>query len=124
MNDNIPKKLLQETKRVLIEKGWTQGSFAKTADAFPVNWSSEDAVSFCLMGAFNRASHDLLMGDYGDEYYDARRAAVRVVCAVIDDGHYRDDDGHEIHTILGFNDVVAKTRDDVVTLLEKAEARL
>lgn len=41
--------------RSFIERGWIQGNYAKTADGTACNIWSEEACSWCLLGAINAA---------------------------------------------------------------------
>lgn len=43
----------------LVEKGWTQGTMARTARDWPVVANDPDAVSWCAAGAIQKAVHDL-----------------------------------------------------------------
>lgn len=53
------------TKQVLIEArallaaGWCQGPLAKDKNGKETNWSKNEAVSFCSLGAIYAASHKL-----------------------------------------------------------------
>lgn len=48
---------LEETIR-LLEHGWTTGAFARDKDGIECSELSDDAVSFCLIGALTRAANN------------------------------------------------------------------
>jgi hypothetical protein len=57
-------KLLTKARELLIGqnldgKGWTKNAFARRKDRLEVSETSGAAVSFCVMGALTRASHEL-----------------------------------------------------------------
>lgn len=59
--ERLPPVVVQVIARMreLIQKGWSKGAEARTADGIPVGVSHPEAVRFCLMGAHQRALNDL-----------------------------------------------------------------
>jgi hypothetical protein len=51
--------------RALIERGWTQGHFARDEDGYPEHEGSPDAVCWCAMGAMSAADPNDKYGLYG-----------------------------------------------------------
>jgi hypothetical protein len=50
----------------LIEQGWTRGTAARAADGQKVRSTSPTAISWCVVGAVDRALHELLNIDVYD----------------------------------------------------------
>lgn len=86
----------------LIDKGWTQGAYARNATGASVGPHDTDAVCFCALGAISRA--------VGTERYDAvmakivARSALRV----------------EIGNVVPFNDKKATCAADVSGAMRRA----
>jgi hypothetical protein len=55
----------------LVEKGWTQGAYARDANGQVVTTSSPNAVTFCASGAVFRADYDLNAGGARSDTFDA-----------------------------------------------------
>lgn len=94
------KEFVMEVKKILVEKGWTQGCFARDAMALPIEWTSGGAKSFCLAGAIsfvadhdreNFSMHELLLnriryktGKIVSSYNDAPERTKEDVLALLD----------------------------------------
>jgi hypothetical protein len=67
--------VLEGAKKILMEKGWTQGHYAFTADHEPVHPTDERATCFCIAGAVSRAWNDLkYKGQRGTDAYKQLQA--------------------------------------------------
>lgn len=91
----------------LILLGWTKELLAGDADGNEVPENSEEAVSFCLIGAYSRAAHDL---GIGDEDYKLHRP----VRQALHDRGYRG-------MISDWNNRVAKSAEEVAAVLREAK---
>ncbi len=70
--DRIKAHDILVRQRALLVRGWTQGAFARKENGDKVGWTDPAAVSFCLAGAFKRASLDLQASLLADKVaYDA-----------------------------------------------------
>lgn len=98
-------RVLDEAKKVLIEKGWTQGYYAKDAQGELVGIHDGDACSFCAVGAIHRASEDA--SDW------ARDEAGNAVVAVTP--------GFNIPI---YNDAKGRTKDEILALFDKAKEQV
>ena len=47
----------------LVEAGWTKLAWARDTHGIPVNWESENAVSFCAVGAILRSTRETIGPD-------------------------------------------------------------
>lgn len=100
-------EVLEEAK-TLLEKGWTQGEFAKDATGRPVSPSLEGACVFCMVGAVDRASN---FDDEGS--CDVRgKAYAALTHEVLSSSGSR--------TIVSFNDAAGRTKEEVIGLFERA----
>ena|SRR6187402_3248691 len=66
-------EILTKARELLLTKGWTQGTFARNADGFPIDISAIDAgkgTCFCEMGA-------VIAADPSQNLYSEARAYVR-----------------------------------------------
>ena len=86
--------------RAYVEKGWTQGAWARNRKGTPVNEDSTRAVCWCALGALWKADG---IGSYG------LNALVKA-------------SGGEVHptTISGWNDNPDRTQAEVLALFDKA----
>lgn len=95
--------------RKLLEKGWTQGHWARDKEGLPADWASKEAACFCLGGAMRRAVVDA--GAHAVEYHAATR---------------------ELHTVMGFrlgsippwNDADTRRPHHVLARVDKGIAKL
>ena len=52
-------EILKDAKRLLIDKGWTKGEYAKTNTGYPcLSYKSNDASCFCVLGALKVSGAD------------------------------------------------------------------
>lgn len=92
-------QVLDEAKRILVEKGWTQGYFAKNAAGENVRLDSEEAESFCVLGAAFRAA-----GCRNESFI---RAALIAAAPAGEPAEY--------------NDAPGRTKEEVLALIDKAK---
>lgn len=85
--------------RSMIEKGWTQGWFAKTADGERVLEKNPKAVCWCMAGAYWATAPD----------WSARNDA---------EGFLRQATGDE--SITNWNDTPGRTQQEVLAAYDKA----
>lgn len=90
--------------RVLLRKGWTQGTLARGVSKCPVNYSGRAARSFCLMGARERAQQDLKVGH--SLSYEAELLIVD--CAGGNDVAFNDAKGRKKSEIIAVVDCAIK----------------
>lgn len=109
-------EILDEMARLLTEKGWTQGVFARTQGGAPTDCRSDTACSFCLRGALKGATADLPYNDGTEANYRLHRALGEVLPRE-SLGAYLD--GHV--DIISFNDTPGRTREEVLDLIERAK---
>lgn len=89
--------------RALIEQGWSQGCGAKDANGFPVSTSSQEATSYCAIGALEAAG-DLSFGHW--RALEALRAGLPEA------------------SITGWNDARDRTKEEVLDLYDRVIAGL
>lgn len=97
---------LDETKRVLTEKGWTQGYYAVTADETHCEPEDVDAVAFCVMGAAAKACETLSVGMM-PKVRDALLSALPPTSSPMD--------------VFDYNDEPERTFDEVLALIDWAK---
>lgn len=97
------KQILIDAKQLLIDKGWTQGSFAKDTNGMPVHHYRDTAVCFCLAGAVRRAN-DGVSGNFTE--------VADILADLIPDVYEGE--------VACFNDDESTTKDDVLAVLDKA----
>jgi uncharacterized protein (DUF1501 family) len=83
----------------LVQKGWIQGTSARDARGAAVYSRSEEAVSFCSVGAIRHSTHDAVIECY------AGRALLRAIKAP---------------AIGPWNDEYGRKQEEVVEAFEKA----
>lgn len=97
--------ILVDAKEVLETKQWTQGAGARDKDGDLVHSRSEEAVSFCSIGAINRASHHFGGGFLlGTLRFEAEMALQDVI----------DKD------VITWNDSFGRTKEEVLEAFSKA----
>lgn len=84
--------------RALIERGWTQGAFARNGSGHAVTYESGDASCFCVAGALLRATN-------GFSEFERAVAALHAVTR---------------KAIHKWNDAPRRTKAEVVAALDKA----
>ncbi len=92
-----------EAIKILLSKGWTRFNYAVDKADSPVNITSPDAVSFCLLGALKKINGPFQL--QADEYIHT--ALPPRAC----------------NSIVPFNDRIAKSVKPVLRVLDKAIAR-
>jgi hypothetical protein len=90
-----------------IDRGWTQGALARRKNGARADPNSPDAVSWCALGAIQRAQYDLKIPLLASQY-----AAIELIVhkAAISCG---------FRNIAIFNDETAETAEEVSALLRK-----
>ncbi len=99
-----PKSALAQLQRArrIINAGWCQSAYARTADGKPCySEFDEDAVSCCAVGAMYRAGSQ----NYSTEIVDEARQAL--------------DDAANVN-VFRFNDNEDTTKQDVLAVFDKA----
>ena len=100
--------------------GWTQGSHGKTLAGEPQRETDLDSVAFCLIGALASAAREL-----GADVYTLRRAErslAESLGGAIGVGFDRKTGAsmrHARHWLAVWNDNPARTKDEVVSLVER-----
>lgn len=89
--------------RSILRKGWTQHAFARSASERPVESLSQRAVTFCLLGAKNRAVCDL-----GADL-KMERQSYKLLMRCVPDG-----------SISAYNDAKGRTKPEVLKVVECA----
>lgn len=89
-------------KKVLIEKGWTQGYYARNAKEELVSVRAEDACAFCAAGA--------LMVAMGHTSRQLRYDAFDILESVTPD-----------HNVAIYNDASSRTKEDILALFDRAK---
>lgn len=100
---SLPSQLLLDIKELLINKGWTQGSYARTVNGLIIGPMQENAYCFCLSGAIIRVSD-----------YDP------IKCNIITDYLHRAADFYWPISIVLWNDKPSRTKEEVLYLVTKA----
>lgn len=114
--------MLRQARRLIAEVGWCQKSWAQFSTPPKVeNLTAPEACAFCLSGALYRAEHDVASGiAKTDNVYRVGvggHVAFNTVLEVLRDRP----DGM---TVIGWNDVRGRTREEVVSILDEAIGRL
>jgi hypothetical protein len=99
--DNPVVAVLREARRLIAEVGWTQGAYARDAVGTTISPAREDATCFCMEGALRRASRDRGL-------FDAAEGVILDKCGEL--------------TIPSFNDAPDRTKDEVLSVLDRAIA--
>lgn len=104
-----PKQILKETAVFLKYHGWTQKAYSRNAEGEVVTNDSENAISFCAMGAMYKILRrpDLT---YKEQNILAVQAAE----------HFNNIIGIPL---IAFNDGLAKSKEEVIEALTKASRR-
>lgn len=102
------KQILEEA-RTLVEKGWCQRDYARTAAGNGVCWDSLLACKFCSSGALIRVGHQSRTHGLVPPFLKAQAAFLQVI---------------ESPDIALWNDAPGRTQADVLAAFDKAIARL
>jgi hypothetical protein len=102
--------------RGFIERGWTRGWFARTENGKRADALYPTATCWCVMGALQRAIDYSVEDDDYSEY--TKRAALRysALASILSKYTPRGRD------LLGFNDSLETTKEDVLNLFDRALA--
>lgn len=92
----------------LIREGWTQKALARLDDGTETIYTDEQAMSFCLVGAFRRAMIEVGICGQSREACDMTVALGTAV---------RETHGKGISAIE-WNDLTVRTHEEVIALLE------
>jgi hypothetical protein len=99
--------ILQEARRLIDEKGWTQGQAARTRSGKPVEITLDDASCFCTVGALSRACMNLGVPHSGHSWSRTFTAFRQALPGSPD-------------YIAAWNDAPSRTKDDVLKAFDKA----
>lgn len=103
--------ILKEARRLIDEKGWTQGAFARDISGSPAsNPGSMIATRFCVAGACLAASSRL----EGDPDQDRTRVRLSAL------GLFRE--VNDVAETPAWNDAPSRTKDDVLRAFDRAIA--
>jgi hypothetical protein len=105
------KQVLIEA-RGLVEKGWCQGTFARTASGEEAHSISPDAHSHCALGAVRAVTLPAF------PFIEARVAAREALASFLPPAE--DQDAQD--QIVVFNDAPERTQADVLALFDRAIA--
>lgn len=94
---------LLAARDLLVTKGWTQGTFARTAESHTVAGRHSGAVCYCGWGALEAVTRELFSPEFN--------AADRALMAAGGFAHFPT-----------FNDAAGRTLDDVLAVFDKAIA--
>lgn len=95
-------------KNLFLEKGWTQGVYARDADYQEVPFNSEEAFCFCFEGGLRKITQKA--GDYD---WDAN-LIFQIRKFIIDQNKI------SYRTIVGWNDDPARTKEEVIRAIDVA----
>jgi len=114
--ENKVIELLDEVTKLLTEKGWTQGFYARNKNGAPTDCRSDSACSFCLHGALMAADEKRPDDKRAEAGYRLHRALGDVLSGgdlvAYLDGHV---------DIVSFNDAPGRTKEEVLDLIERAK---
>ena len=97
--------VLTQARRI-VERGWTQGTYA------------DGYGNFCLRGAICLATGEMVECHYGVKYAEYRAGAVSLTRAAVD--AVADYLPEGFNSITRWNDHPTTTRDDVLRIIDKA----
>lgn len=118
--------LLLEKAAQVIRRGWTQHAQARRADGGSCGATHPDAVSWCMLGARDRAMFELglehVLGDKLGRMGNLRINPVKAIAsrAVRETLEAQGHHGSQV----GFNDVYAQSGEDVASMYRAAAQRL
>lgn len=108
-----PLDIVREMKTILsLEDRWTKNVEARNKNQRPTSLYSEDAYSFCLLGALNRAHSNMGIMNKSNESLSVRAEMKDEVSA------------RGFMGISDFNDHADTTFDDITDFLDKLEKRV
>jgi hypothetical protein len=102
------KTLLRRAIKVLENNGWLRHEFAQDIDGNRINVTNAKACKFCASGALYRAKHELHYG------VNSVHEAFKVLSSALSVGGIQD------KNIVGFNDYLARSKEDVIAVFKKA----
>jgi len=106
------RAIVQGARDLLAERGWTKGAMARDGKGEVCGWNGPLAESFCLAGALLRMA--------GTEGHAAAAESIRGIHRVILREAGRDETLYEDEPdIISWNDHTAKSKDDVLSLLDR-----
>lgn len=105
MNEKVIQ-LLDGTKKLLVEKGWTQGARARSAEGGLVPPGDPRACSFCLLGAFARTCEESSV--------DSSNGRLRALLALWTAKA-------TAKGIAAYNDEAGRTKEDILALIDRAK---
>jgi hypothetical protein len=103
---SVTTKILKLARKLLAEKGWTQGEYARDKRQDPVHSDYKGAVCYCALGALAAAGHKLK----APEHIGWPRAALREAIGVDNDAG----------SIPDWNDAPERTKRQVLAKFDKA----
>jgi len=105
MTPRTPADILREAKRLIEEKGWTQGTYARDSRGEACDWNGATALCFCAEGAMFAAA-------------EALRADAGAECAA----GFLIEQVTPAPSIVAYNDQPGRSREDVIAIFDKAIA--
>ena len=96
--------VLRAAKDILRTRGWTKHAYARNKDGEKISAGSEDAVSFCALGALGRAQQESSSETYPTSFRFMEKAAIEL-------SHL---------SAAGYNDLVTTTIEDIYRLFDRA----
>jgi hypothetical protein len=98
------KKLLEEAKRLLVDRGWCQGAMAKDEFGVECDEDAPEACHFCLAGALVRARTNL-----GEGSVQAAENAIADVLGL-----------DKSYLYVNWNDRAGRTKEQVLSVMDLA----
>lgn len=99
-------RVLDETKRIIVEKGWTQEYNAVTADETHCEPEDENAVAFCVMGAASKACGMAGMRMLPGVRLALTKALSPTACSL---------------DVFEYNDEPGRMKEDILALIDRAK---
>ncbi len=116
MSDNAVIDLLDEAKRFLTEKGWTQGAFARNSSGARTSYADKGACSFCLRGAMMAATTKTESDVRSEAEFRLYQALIQVLPKGTVDPYAQGG----VDTV-SYNDTPGRTREDILNLIDIAK---
>jgi hypothetical protein len=111
-----PSEILKKARDLIINKGWTQGEYARDGGKVPVSYDSKWAESFCALGSLYSVI-DEAQGGIGTIHF---LAPFQPLCSPHSSIHYLQTViGHDF-TIVHWNDMPGRTKEQVIDAFDEA----
>ena len=106
-------EILNGAIKVLEDNKWTRNYFARDSESFTCDVNSQDAVSFCTVGAVQRST---VLGGYS---YDLVYNTVDVLLDFLNKGRKT-----SFYNVSSWNDHTAKNKREVISTIRKCVKEL